>query len=317
MKTELLLELTGHRKAVVLNTRDKAMLEFLWRHRVASFQAIYQIFFCERTMLGCYNRLRKLKRLKFVISKGIDGLDGRLWSLNDRGMAYVKREIGDLRNLAYKSHSPIHDHLVMSALLGDWYRKLPQSVEIITEQELLSGYPSEIPSGLQDPEGHRPDGLWKFKKAGNLKLVALEVEVSPKSDGRYTNIFQFYDNHYHIERVIWIVDGRSLLRRIHTNLLRNSQIRQADHLFILLEDFKKLSWAATFRNETWQKTSLAEFLQSHLSKSEIAGYSLVDRSVDSSNTVSGSNLINGPLLDLSGCFVNSAPYSKLNRRKRL
>ena len=316
MLTEFQTELSGYKKAVVIGPRDFAMLEFLWRHRAVTFRTIYEVFYSEIKMLTCYTRLDRLRRQRFISTRGEDGTKRRYWCLERRGMGYLAENMETLKTLGFKPQSLYHDHLASSILLGDWYRKLPGGVEIVTEQDLISRDLPKVAPGFQDGTERRPDGLWRFQVGPVMKFVALEVELHAKPDQAYAEIIRYYDNNFGVEKVIWVVAGKTLMNRIHALSVAHATLKKSDHLFLYADDVKKCLWQAVFKNDSLKGVSLAAFLSSFLTNPGKPPTSSLTSTLTNPSQVSNKSLAPSVLLNFDGCFVKSSPYSKASRRKK-
>jgi hypothetical protein len=316
MLTESQYELTGNKKAVVIAPRDFAMLEFLWRHRAATFRTLHMMFYGKIKMQTCYTRLDKLRRQGFVTTRGEDGDRKRYWCLEKRGMAYLARNMGALKTLGFKPQSLYHDHLASSILLGDWFMGLPGTVAIITEQDLISRDLPEVAPGFQDGTDRRPDGLWRFQVGPKMKFVALEVELHAKPDQAYAEIIRYYDNNFGVEKVIWVVAGKKLMQRIHTLTLAHATLKKLDHLFILADDIKKDLWQAGFKNESLKGVTLAAFLNSFVTKSKDP-LTIALTNTPTNYCQTPSNLLAPSVLfNFDGFRVKSSSYSKYSRLRK-
>jgi hypothetical protein len=316
MLTESQINLSGHKKAVVIGDRDFAMLEFLWRHRAVTFRTLYEIFYSEIKMLTCYTRLDKLRRQGFITTRGEDGTKRRYWCLEKRGMSYLAQNMETLKTFGFKPQSLYHDHLASSILLGDWYRKLPGGVSIITEQELISRDLPQVAPGFQDGTGRRPDGLWRFEVGPVMKFVALEVELHAKPDQAYADITRYYDNNFGVDKVVWVVSGKKLMDRIHKLSVAHATLKQRDHLFLDADHVKQTLWQAIFKNDSLKGVSLAAFLSSFLTNPGKPPTSSLTSTLTNPSQVSNKPLALSVLLNFDGCHIKSSPYSKSNRRKK-
>lgn len=264
MSLKLTYDIVGKRNAVGISDRDRQMLEFLWRHRVATFRTLHTLFYDPIKPRTCYNRLNKLRKKGFVQTKGLDGLyQHKYWCLDKRGMAYLIQVKGEIfKTMGFAPQSLAHDHFASCVLLGDWYKKLPAGASIITEQELLSLDLSSVISGFQNESKRRPDGLWKFNIGSEKTFVALEVELHAKSDNDYIEIIRSYDSHFSIEKIIWVVEGAWLVKKIFNLVHKHSNLKPNDHLFLLAGEVKKDLWLAQIKNEELKKVTLGEYLSS-------------------------------------------------------
>ena len=311
MVQPLTFELKGHRKAVTISDRDHQMIEFLWRHRVATFRTLHTLFYKNIKMRTCYTRLDKLRRQGFILTRGVDGSQNRYWGLDRRGMAYLVQTNGEIfKTMGFVPQSLNHDHLVSSILLGDWFMKPPRGVTLITEQELLSLDLSGVAPGLQNDKGRRPDGLWRFEIGPEKKFVALEVELHAKNDGDYVEIIKSYDNHYGIQKIIWVAEGPNLIKRIFSLVHAHSTLKPHDHLFLLASEVKKELWQVKFKNDQLREVTLAKYLSGFLTHPETAPTSSLSNTLTSSSKIHQECYPKNVLLNFASCFVKSDTYQK-------
>lgn len=311
MVQQLMYEIKGNKKAIIISDRDHQMIEFLWRHRVATFRTLYTLFYKKIKMRTCYNRLDKLRRQGFVLTRGIDGSLNRYWGLDRRGMAYLANTNGEIyKTMGFVPQSLTHDHFVSCVLLGDWYCKPPEGVTIITEQELLALDLSGVAPGLQNDKGRRPDGLWRFEIGPEKKFVALEVELHAKTDNDYVEIIKSYDNHYGIQKIIWVVEGPNLLKRIFNLVHTHSTLKPHDHLFLIASEVKKCLWQAKIKNDQYREITLEQYLSGFITHPQRAPMNTLSNTpmnwVRTPQECSPKNV----LLNFSSCYVKSAPYQK-------
>jgi hypothetical protein len=317
MVQALTYEIKGHRKAVTIFDRDQQMIEFLWRHRVATFRTLYTLFYKNIQMRTCYNRLDKLRRQGLILTRGVDGNQNRYWGLDKRGMAYLVQAKGEIfKTMGFAPQSLNHDHFVSCVLLGDWFAKLPRGVTIITEQELLSLDLTGVAPGLQNDKGRRPDGLWRFEIGPEKKFLALEVELHTKSDTDYVEIIKSYDNHYGIQKIIWVAEGPNLIRRIFNLVQTHSTLKPRDHLFLLASEVRKDLWQTKFKNSELTAMTLAEYLSGFLTHSNSAPMSSVSKSLGSTVSMAQECSSRNVLMNFATCFVKSATYTKSNRPQK-
>ncbi|MCO5143624.1 MAG: hypothetical protein M9962_11090 [Oligoflexia bacterium] len=246
----------------ILSYNDIEVLQFLWRHRIATFLALKYIFYSKNSSLTTYHRLLKLQKGDYIRAEKIIGTNKRFFSLGSRGFEFLKQNyLPELKSKQHRPQSQIHDLLVVSALLGRWKETKPKNVTIVTEQELRTTDVEILPNELRKELKHVPDGLWIIQKENEQIVVALEVEPSAKTSERYENICSFYANHILFKYIIWIVRSKKHAIRILESSRKYGTPREGIHLFIELEDFKKKEWDSLFLNESLKDISFGNFLE--------------------------------------------------------
>lgn len=299
----------GNKKAVMPSVRDRAMIEFLWNHRVASFRTLYKLFYHESSLRTCYNRLYRFRKNGFLSVESDDGTKGKYFTLDKRGLSFFAKENGrDLKPIGSRPQSFKHDHLSSAILLGDWCFDRPYGATLITEQEILSS--SQDIAGFVKTDSRRPDGLWQFEIGQVKKYVALEVELHAKSESDYVEIIKSYDNYYSIDKIVWVVRGQGLIEKIHRVSVKHSSFKTSDHLFLSLDEVSKQLWQTKFKNKTMIDVSLADFLNSYLVKQEHPPRKSLGNSPGKSCQTPSKEFITSDLLNLSVPLNKSATYAK-------
>ena len=305
-------DLTGNNKACTIFDRDRKMLEFLWRHRVANFKTLYTLFYKNIHIRTCYNRLSQLRHKGFIKTCGVDGTQNRFWVLDKRGMSYLIQVNGEIyKSKGFAPQSIIHDHFSSCVLLGDWLTQLPKGVSLITEQELLALDLSLVVPHLQCDKNRRPDGLWLFEIGQEKKILALEVELHAKNENDYTEIVRSYDSYYNIHKIIWVVDGASLLKKIFSVVQKHSTLKTNDHLFMLASEVKTDLWQAKFKNDKFREITLKNYLKSFLSESEKASVDSLMYTLSNTPSTAQVQYMKNVLFDFSSCREKSSTYRKI------
>lgn len=275
----------------ILLSKDQAILKFLWRHRIATFKALKTIFYPEMSAQQAYYQLRRLRRGQFVKVDMIDGTKKTTWRLDLRGFQYLTaNSLPALKTKGFRTYSPYHDLVVASALLGGWVNKCPSNVKIVTEQEMNALDLAFLPTEIRKEREHQADGIWIFQTGKERKAIALEVELSAKTDERYEQTCSFYASQLFFENVIWVVSDRTLAQRILDASQRHGVPREGLHLFVLQKNFERLGWNSKFENKSLEHIALGTFLSRRagskfleVNHPRITGESPSDRSIGSAN----------------------------------
>lgn len=299
---------------VIITAREVELLFFLWRHRVATFQTLRNLFYPETGNETAYNRLRRIRDADFI-QTGCNEKNGKtIWCLGDRGFRYLESiRLPELKSKGYRPNSCYHDLYVMAALLGEWYKILPEGIAIVTDQELLTTELSCIPPKIQEAFKHRPDGMWVKTHGKEPSAISLEMEITCKSEARYDEICSFYGSFNFIENVIWIVPDRALAKKIQKSALACAMPKDGQHIFVLLEDFESKSWAAKILNSSMSDKSLSDFLYNSF-KSPYR--SVIGKAIETpiEHCRSGNRgPINSPLLDFSLSIDRFTTYKKMRK----
>lgn len=311
--------MTSRKKKIlnpVLLNKDRQVLHFLWRHRVATFRGIKAVFYQKQSNEQAYYHLRRLKLGQYVKVEYIDGTKKKVWSLDKRGFKFLVSEVlPELKTKTYKPQQAYHDLMVGAALLGYWATNLPSDVKTLSEQEMVSFDPVDLPMELRRERKHQSDGVWIFESGKQSKGIALEVELSGKSSERYEQICSFYTSNLFFEHIVWIVESRSLAIKILECSRRFGIPREGIHLFVLQRDFETLGWDSCFLNESMKTQTLAMKLQ------EMAGRKFKEMNQPSISVESASNPLGlpedtkNPFLDFSFSLENLRALRKSRNSK--
>lgn len=134
---------------VTLTERDLKILRYLWRWKVLSTAALTEKFFPERSPITAYTRLWHLQDGNYI--RLIPLSDGKrfVWGLDQKGLASIKNQLPDLREIGFKSENVEHDHLVSAIHIGEWLTTTTSDDYFFSEQELrrfhLDQYPEWVP----------------------------------------------------------------------------------------------------------------------------------------------------------------------------
>lgn len=241
------------------------LLQFLWRWKVSTTAALSHRFYANRTPHRAYQRLWKLERAGFIKTRADESAKVHLWTLDKRGFAVVRSRIHHLKEDGFISENREHDLLVTAAHLGDALLKPNCGLEFFTEQELRRIDPAFFPKWVPQSQSRRPDGYWRVITEGSPKVIALEVELSPKQESEYESIGRFYDDHSEIDQVLWVVKEPNLIDTIH-QIARSVSRRPFKHSFVLLDPICSLGWLARISSGSDQGKTMNELLRNTTEK---------------------------------------------------
>jgi len=304
--------MTLPKRRVIISDREDALLFFLWRHRVSTFQTLRHIFFPTTGNETAYNRLRRLRATGYLRTEHTEKYGKPIWCLGERGFRYLETvRLSDLKTNGYRPQSRHHDLLVMAALLGDWYRLAPSKVTTVTEQELIATEPRCIPVNLKERFTHRPDGLWINSSGKESSAIALEVELHDKSDSRYEEICSFYGGFHFIENVIWILPDKALAKRLQKIAEAGAMPRKGQHIFVLLKDFEQKLWVSPLINSSLKGKMMSDVLSEKLEKPFRNPIETpINPHIENLHKPSTQSIIS-PLLNFSLSFERSKTYASL------
>jgi hypothetical protein len=240
-----------------LSASNVELLMFLWKWKMATTQILWSKFFKERVLRTPYSRLTQLRRSGFIKVQPDREGRGAAWTLTRKGFDIVRDRMPRLRAEVFQTENFFHDVMVQSFHLGDWWNKLPEDVSLFTEQELRCHELDQFPDWVPRSSSHRPDGYWHFDGPNTQTTIALEIELSRKNLAEYGFVGDFYEIHSGVDKIIWVVDTRSvgeaIQRKIETHTLKKTK-----HNFLLLDQYLQQGWKAKFFSGPDQGISVQE-----------------------------------------------------------
>lgn len=232
------------KQVFVSNVLDKPVLHFLWTWKIATTACIARRFGAEFkwTYENTYKRLWRMRTRGLVDLRYNDWSNGMVWELTGAGFAAIRNRLPELAEEGFSSENIGHDLFVQAAHLGEWLpRHSAPDVGLVTEQQLRRTKPDLLPNWIPKSTLHRPDGYWLLPADGERTLVALEVELSRKSDENFASTASFYARERAVHSVLWIVNGRGLAQKILAQCKIVSAYRDI-HNFVDLEDLTVNGW---------------------------------------------------------------------------
>ena len=182
--------------------RDFLLLETLESYGVLSTQQIRELIFKGINTRTVLRRLRLLKKRGFIYSS--EGLpNGALaWILSKRSSGLFRHDL-EIKHI--NKNTLQHDVAVSSIRIQLERLKIVESwtSEHILKREVIKSHYEEKRNSLSymDEPPIVPDSLFITKHEGEMKAVALELELTLKSKERYKKIFSQYKE----KEKIWFV----------------------------------------------------------------------------------------------------------------
>jgi hypothetical protein len=269
---------TKYKNLILSEERDLLILHFLWKWKVSTTSALWQKFFGQSSQGRAYNRLLDLSLAGYIQSR-TDGVGKNfVWTLRQKGFDLIRDRLPVLRAEGYQSENIYHDLVVTAAHLGNWFLVRPSGVGLLSEQELRNYHFDSYPSWAPKTDIHRPDGYWHIPTVRSNVTLALEVELSRKSDSDYNHVGDFYRFYENISRVLWIVRHISLGRRISKLTDGESPTGKPIHNFISLEKFYQQGWGSVIELGPEQGKSMTELLRDEAvtTPGHVTGSALLD-----------------------------------------
>ena len=230
-----------------LSDDERAILQFLWRVKVAPTSAIFLRFEPEFRWkpFTAYKRLLILKSKGCIITRTDESGTFRAWGLTAKGFKAIRHLLLALKEDGYASECVKHDLYTLAAHYGEWIGKgSADDVRFVTEQELRRIDADELPGWAKPLQTHKPDGAWYFPESESKTLYALEMEPSRKRGRDYSALGAFYSEEKSIGSVLWIVQSRGHANAIVRAMQSATNEYRNVHNFVLLEDLEKTGWAS-------------------------------------------------------------------------
>ena len=191
--------------------RDLLLLELLESYGVLSTPQIRELIFKGINTRTVLRRLRLLKQRGFIFSS--EGLPkgGLAWVLSKKSASLFKH---DIETKIINKNTLQHDVAISSIRIQLERLKIAKSwtAEHILKKEVMRSIYEEKKNSLcyMDESSIVPDSLFITKHEGEMKAVALEMELSLKSKARYKNIFSQYKKKEKIWFVWYVVLNQSV-----------------------------------------------------------------------------------------------------------
>jgi len=256
---------TNKSKSVfVSHEKDKPVLHFIWCWKLATTACVFRRFWPEFkwTYSTTHYRLWLLKKRGLITAVNNDSNQGRVWCLTQAGFNAIRPRLPLLVEEGFASENIGHDLWVQAAHLGEWLPRFSAAdVGLVTEQQMRRIHPEQLPGWMPNSKLHRPDGYWLLPDgSGGHRLVGLEVELSQKANAKYEVTGNFYNRWESISRVVWVVSGESLFRKILAQFNTGYSRFRDIHNLIVLDDFTQRGWDSEILLGPERGQKLNEFL---------------------------------------------------------
>jgi len=245
---------------IILNGRDIAILQFLWKWKVSTTEALCRKFFPDAKLVVGYNRLSSLRREKLLQYRASIRGDKCVWVLTQKGYQRIKETLPAQVADGFVSESIGHDLICTAVHLGEWLVEAPIGVEFFSEQELRRLHEDVYPQWVPRGNRRRPDGYWYIPVGNKARVIALEVETTQKSNVDYAIIAKRYAETQNITRVLWIALSQSLCQTIHRHIHSAAGQLPMIHNFVSFEQFQKHYWQSKIELGPEQGKTIAYLL---------------------------------------------------------
>ncbi len=232
-----------------MSDRDRKILHFLWRWKLASTASIHEAICRPQTPYSTYKALERLEKNQFIKTEDTLEQNFSSWVLTDKGFESIMGSLGDLAEEGYKSENHWHDRNVLAFQLGEWATHQFPIVSFFTEQEMRRRPVECYPPWVPKTKDHRPDGYTRIKTSDGDVVLASEVELWPKALSTYETTIRFYKLMRGIHRVYWLVGRESVMEQIIRARDCTKEKLENLHVFVELEDYLRNGWEAKVVNE--------------------------------------------------------------------
>lgn len=236
-----------------LTPRDKLMMQYIWRWKIASTASIHEAVNRTASPYSTYKILERLEKNRFMESRFEFAERFYVWQLTEQGFHSIKNYLGELKEDGFLSENHRHDRLVQAFHLGEWATHQFPKVVFCTEQEMRRREVADYPAWVPQTGEHRPDGYTRIVGQKKPVTIAYEVELSAKNVQKYEAVLRFYRTARIIDRVIWLVESPM----VRDTILRAKACIKDDstnyHLFVDLNDYLQNGWDAAATNERSQR----------------------------------------------------------------
>lgn len=223
-------------------------MELLYRYGVLTTIQIGRLCFPGVARTTVLRRLRILEEGKLILR--ISGLEEGLlgWSLISDGV----KQIGIDDAPEYRNKNTLR-HTVTLAEVRMSLEKIGLGKNWISEVELKRRMNSRLHAWKDTVI---PDGMFAANVLGETKMVALELELNPKSRARYNELFEDYSFKNKIGLIWYIVEndtlGENLLRIWESARQPKSPNFMVSRLQSILSDFPKAAMKGLEESRTAQ-----------------------------------------------------------------
>jgi hypothetical protein len=261
---------------------DAKIFEFLWRWKLATPILLYEVLGKDKiTFRNFWKKLRRLFHEGYLqIESGINDQDLVLYRLTKKGFTQVLKNTDYMPVKRFLPQSVYHDYLATSFQLLGFLGSANSQVHFFTEQEAIVNEVGQFPKWVPGRKEHIPDGYTMIQNKNERTLIALEVEISQKSQPRYLKVLSFFGGtKSEYDFVFWLVKTKTLAESILAARTGPDYMDLSKHQFFLLEDFIAHGWNTKCFLGTTKGKSLLEIYQVLLGKESVspAGHCLVTR----------------------------------------
>ncbi len=216
-----------------LQARDKKIIAGIYKFGVLSTRQIGNLFFKSVAHTTVMKRLRRLEEMKFI-SRGVTLKNGtNTWRLDVRG----RRLLGLEESFKFSNRNTI-EHDVLLNDLRMTFEVVGLGLEWTPECVMKAG------AFRHDYKKARnkviPDGLMAEMMNGKALVIAVELELTQKSQSRYRETFTEYANKNLIDIIWYFIKDKGLVHALQTGWQKQTFRNDRQHIFVsYIDDFFK------------------------------------------------------------------------------
>lgn len=180
-------------RKVVLTSRDYAVMKVIATNRFVSAKQLAHLWSNNPKNHNHYIRLKRLMRAG-ILELLIGDAGNRLgYRLTRKGIDLLPDDADRAKALAYRSFSyrTSFDHDRLLQELQTVFEQSPLVSRYMPEHEVRQRLSEKHGKKERNDVGYKvPDGLFELKTSRGIKRVAVELELTTKSESRYRKIFR-------------------------------------------------------------------------------------------------------------------------------
>lgn len=220
--------LTGRSRKVVLTDRDYAVMTMIASNRFVSAKQLASLWQSNPLCHNHYIRLRKLMGAG-ILEPLIGDAGNRLgYRLTPKGIELLpseklKAKARDYRSFSYRTS---FDHDALLQKVRDVFELSPLVSNYMPEHEVRKRLSEKYGRKERRDGGYKvPDGLFELKTVSRTMRVALELELSKKSESRYRKMFRELLTSSDCDAVMFVTDNE---RRIEALRKIMADVKEKD-----------------------------------------------------------------------------------------
>lgn len=190
-----------------MQKRDENLMQYLSKYGVLSTDQIRKTLFQNTAQTTVLRRLRILEGEGLILRN--DGLlsGGCAWGLSRKGASLIE---APLPFRFQNKNTLLHDVALTELRMS--LEKIGAGENWSSEQEIKRRSSFQPGSGFMST--NIPDAIFVANKNGENKVIALELELTPKGHLRYKNIFSNYMSRTSLSYVWYVVRDQKIMRLI-------------------------------------------------------------------------------------------------------